>query len=456
MGQRGPCHRRDLALRAHVDAAGQIDALLARATSDARICVGVPAANRERAETAGLIGFFVNTLAIDVDVTPGDGFAALVARTQRALVDAQMHQDVPFEQVVDALGVPRSASHHPLFQVMAAYGERRALPPLGAPGNAVEVAVLPSGTFDAAFIYALDLFDADAIERLAQRFVTLLADALARPELSVGDLDWLPAAERAQLFAWNAAPDAITSEPFIPVHVRIAAHAHARPDARGVADIDRALTRGEVDARAARLARQLVAAGVRPEMRVGVALQRSVDLLVALIAVLKSGAAFVPLDPAHPRERREQIVVDTIDALDDLAHVAPADVLPNHALMTDGETLTWTLVARLAALKPACPTEATVGALACDTASMAADARSRMADAGTRTARGISATRSGATSTGRSMPTAAPARAAESLVREEGTAAHRAASAASLRCFARTSSSATRHARSPSESSLTS
>ncbi|KVM83878.1 non-ribosomal peptide synthetase [Burkholderia stagnalis] len=364
-----------------------LDALLARATGDARICVGVPAANRERAETAGLIGFFVNTLAIDVDVAPQDGFAALVARTQRALVDAQMHQDVPFEQVVDALGVPRSASHHPLFQVMAAYGERRALPPLGALENSAAVAVLPSGTpsakfdltlsveatpsgtFDAAFIYALDLFDADAIARLAQRFVTLLADALARPELPVGDLDWLPAAERAQLFAWNAAPDAIASEPFIPVHARIAAHAHARPDARGVADIDRALTRGEVDARAARLARQLVAAGVRPEMRVGVALQRSVDLLVALIAVLKSGAAFVPLDPAHPRERLEQIVgdariahvltdapsaaalpelpslrvwrADAIDVLDELAHVALPDVLPGHAayaIYTSGST----------------------------------------------------------------------------------------------------------------------
>ncbi|KVP48759.1 non-ribosomal peptide synthetase [Burkholderia ubonensis] len=364
-----------------------LDALLARASGDTRICVGVPAANRERAETAGLIGFFVNTLAIDVDVAPGDGFAALVARTQRALVDAQMHQDVPFEQVVDALGVPRSASHHPLFQVMAAYGERRALPPLGAPGNTLEVAVLPSGTpsakfdltlgveatpsgtFDAAFVYALDLFDADAIARLAQRFVTLLADALARPDVPVGDLDWLPEAERAQLFAWNASPVACDDTPFIPVHARIAAHALARPDARGVADIDRALTRGEVDARAARLARRLVAAGVRPEMRVGVALQRSVDLLVALIAVLKSGAAFVPLDPAHPRERLAQIVgdariehvltdahsaaalpelpslrvwrADAIDALDDAAHVALPDVLPGHAayaIYTSGST----------------------------------------------------------------------------------------------------------------------
>ncbi|AOR66754.1 non-ribosomal peptide synthetase [Burkholderia stabilis] len=360
-----------------------LDALLARATGDARICVGVPAANRERAEVAGLIGFFVNTLAIDVDVPARGDFSSLVARTQRALVDAQMHQDVPFEQVVDALGVPRSASHHPLFQVMAAYGERRALPALGAAAAALlpsgtpsakfdltlSVEATPDGTFDAAFIYALDLFDADAIARLAARFVTLLGDALARPDMPVGDLDWLPADERAQLFAWNSPAGATDAEPFVPVHARIAAHAHARPDARGVADIDRALTRGEVDARAARLARHLVAAGVRPEMRVGVALQRSVDLLVALIAVLKSGAAFVPLDPAHPRERLAQIVgdaniahvltdgasaaslpelpslrvwrADEIDALDEAADIALPDVLPGHAayaIYTSGST----------------------------------------------------------------------------------------------------------------------
>ncbi|MBR8301452.1 amino acid adenylation domain-containing protein [Burkholderia dolosa] len=360
-----------------------LDALLARATGDARICVGVPAANRERAETVGLIGFFVNTLAIDVDVPAHGDFASLVARTQRALVDAQMHQDVPFEQVVDALGVPRSASHHPLFQVMAAYGERRALPALGAASAALlpsgtpsakfdltlAVEATPDGTFDAAFVYALDLFDADAIERLAARFVTLLSDALARPDQPVGDLNWLPADELAQLFTWNAPPGAAEAEPFVPVHARIAAHARARPDARGVADIDRSLTRGEVDARAARLARHLVAAGVRPEMRVGVALQRSVDLLVALIAVLKSGAAFVPLDPAHPRERLAQIVddariahvltdgasaaslpqspalrvwrADAIDALDEAADVALPDVLPGHAayaIYTSGST----------------------------------------------------------------------------------------------------------------------
>ena len=142
---------------------------------------------------------------------------------------------------------------------MAAYGERRALPALGAAAAALlpsgtpsakfdltlSVEATPDGTFDAAFIYALDLFEADAIARLAARFVTLLTDALARPDMPIGDLDWLPADERAQLFAWNAPAGATESEPFVPVHARIAAHAQARPDARGVADIDRALTRGE-------------------------------------------------------------------------------------------------------------------------------------------------------------------------------------------------------------------
>jgi len=300
-----------------------LDALFARASGEAHIQIGVPAANRERAETAGLIGFFVNTLTLAARVDAAKPFSTLVDAAQGALVDAQSHQDVPFEQVVEALGVVRSASHHPLFQVMAAYGARRSLP-LFADVRATE---LPSGTpfakfdltanfeeradgsLDAAFIYALDLFDADAIERLARRFVELLRNALDAPHTLVGDLQWLPQDERAQLAAWNRnAPE--RAPEFISVQERIARHARAMPDARGVADMERSFTRGEVDARATRIAQRLIDAGVRPEMRVGVALSRSVDLLVGLIAALKSGGAFVPLDPSHPRERLAQILDD--------------------------------------------------------------------------------------------------------------------------------------------------
>ncbi|BCQ27995.1 amino acid adenylation domain-containing protein (plasmid) [Caballeronia sp. NK8] len=300
-----------------------LNALFARASGEAHIQIGVPAANRERAETAGLIGFFVNTLTLAARVDATQPFATFVDAAQDALVDAQSHQDVPFEQVVEALGVVRSASHHPLFQVMTAYGARRALPAFAD----VRATELSSGTpfakFDltasfeerahgslaAAFIYALDLFEADAIERLARRFVELLRDALDAPQTLIGDLQWLPQDERAQLDAWNRnAPEHAPA--FVSVQQRIARHAHARPDARGVADMTRAFTRGEVDARATRIAQRLIAAGVRAEMRVGVALSRSVDLLVGLIAALKSGGAFVPLDPSHPRERLAQILND--------------------------------------------------------------------------------------------------------------------------------------------------
>ncbi len=300
-----------------------LSALLARSSGETQIQIGVPAANRERGEVAGLVGFFVNTLTLATPVSATQPFAALVSATRQTLIDAQSHQDVPFEQVVEALGVVRSASHHPLFQVMAAYGARRRLPsladvrmtelPSGAPFAKFDLTLSfeerDDGSIDATFIYALDLFDADAIERLAARFIELLSNAAATPAIAIGDVQWLPEAERAQLDAWNST--ALRREAtFRPVHQRVADHAHARPEARGVADMNCSLTRGEVDARATRLAQRLVAAGVRAEMRVGVALSRSVDLLVGLIAALKSGGAFVPLDPSHPRERLAQILDD--------------------------------------------------------------------------------------------------------------------------------------------------
>lgn len=300
-----------------------LNALLARASGETHIQIGVPAANRERGEVAGLVGFFVNTLTLATPVPPAQSFAALVDATQQTLIDAQSHQDVPFDQVVEALGVVRSASHHPLFQVMAAYGARRRLPlladvaltelPSGAPFAKFDLTLSfeerDDATIDAYFIYALDLFDADAIARLAGRFVELLTNAVSASGTAVGDLQWLPEAERAQLDAWNYT-GCLSDAAFKPVHQRVAEHALARPQARGVADLQRSLTRGEVDAQASRLARRLVAAGVSAETRVGVALSRSVDLLVGLIAALKSGGAFVPLDPGHPRERLAQILDD--------------------------------------------------------------------------------------------------------------------------------------------------
>ncbi|AOJ01810.1 non-ribosomal peptide synthetase [Burkholderia mayonis] len=358
--------------------------LLARASGEPEIRIGVPSANRERGETVGLIGFFVNTLTLAAQTGATRAFETLVDATQHSLVDAQSHQDVPFDQVIDALGVTRSASHHPLFQVMAAYGAHRALPsfadvratelPSGMPYAKFDLALSfderDDGGLDARFVYATDIFDADAIERLAARFVELLAHAVDAPGTAIGDLQWLPDSERRELAAWNGETHDFADrergeafsgrspvgelsgessgkssgkpfdEPFVSVHDRITWHARRRPDARGVADVERALTRGEVEQRATRLAKRLVAAGVRAEMRVGVALSRSVDLLVGLIAALKSGGAFVPLDPGHPRERLAQMLDDA-----QIAHViterGSVDALPltgaAHAWLVDDE-----------------------------------------------------------------------------------------------------------------------
>ncbi|CAN7282032.1 amino acid adenylation domain-containing protein [Trinickia sp. LjRoot230] len=297
--------------------------LLARMSDERAIQIGMPSANRERAETSGLIGFFVNTLTLALQVRTTDTFASLLTETQRSLVDAQAHQDVPFEEVVDSLDIVRSASHHPIFQVMAAYRARRALPtsadvhvtelPSGAPFAKFDLTAAfeerDDGSIDADFVYAVDLFEADAVERFARRFIELVSHATNAPDTRMDELQWVPEVERRELVRWNDNAPAVVPA-FEPVHERIAAFAREKPGARGVIDCERALTRGEVDGRATRLAECLVAAGVRAETRIGVALTRSVDLFVALIAALKSGGAFVPLDPAHPRARLAQVIDD--------------------------------------------------------------------------------------------------------------------------------------------------
>ncbi|MHB9835305.1 non-ribosomal peptide synthetase [Paraburkholderia terrae] len=299
-----------------------LHALLARASGESHVQIGVPAANRERAETAGLIGFFVNTLAVGAHVDMRKPFDALIDNVQRALVDGQSHQDVPFEQVVEALGVPRSASHHPLFQVMASYAARRALPafddvcvtdlPFGAPYAKFDLTLgfeeREDGALDAAFVYSTDLFNAQAVQRIAGEYAQLLDSALATSHAPVGDLEWLTRDEREQLNAWNGyQPD---DAPFVPVHVKLAEHAKKKPDVSAVMDAHKTLTRAELDARAARLAARMMAAGVGAETRVGIAVGRSTDLFVGLLAILKSGGAFVPLDPTHPRDRLAHIVDD--------------------------------------------------------------------------------------------------------------------------------------------------
>ncbi|WP_162878282.1 non-ribosomal peptide synthetase [Trinickia diaoshuihuensis] len=303
-----------------------LHALAARASSERRIQIGVPAANRSRVETIGLIGCFVNTVVVSADVAPRARFDALVDQVQQALVDAQSHEDVPLDQVIDALGVARDASHHPLFQMMATYAVAQPLPRFGRaqatplPTDscfakfdlAVGFEAREDGAFDAAFVYAQDLFDAQTVARLAARYVQCLTNALTAPSVAIGDIEWLTDDDWREIDACHGATPAIDTRvsAFVPIHARIAALASEQPAACAVSDSFMSLTRSELEARADALARQLVQAGVGPEVRVGIALGRSVQLIVALLAILKAGGAFVPLDPSHPIERTAHVIDD--------------------------------------------------------------------------------------------------------------------------------------------------
>ena len=308
------------------------EVLLYRYTGQTDFNVGTPIANRNRADIEGLIGFFVNTLVLRADLSSpteaAPSFRELLRRVRETALGAYAHQDVPFEMVVDALQPQRDLSHSPLFQVMFALQNT----PQGALTLSAKTAPLTlspveahSGTakFDltlfmvedgealsGALEFNTDLFDAATIERLAGHFQNLLAGLVADPEQSVSRLPLLSEAERYQLLVeWNR-----TEAPF-PAH--LCAHhlfeqqAAQTPDAVAVVCGDRALTYRELDARANQLAHHLQGLGAQPETLVALCLTRSPEVVVALLGVLKSGAAYVPIDPGYPAERIAFMLADT-------------------------------------------------------------------------------------------------------------------------------------------------
>ncbi len=291
-------------------------ALLARYSGQDDVVVGVPVAGRDRVETEPLIGFFVNTLALRCEAAPAATFGGLLEGVREAWLEASAHQDLPFEKIVEQLRPGRSLSHAPLFQVMLAFE--------AAPARPVELRGLTTrriepgtGTakFDltlyaragedglqASLEYALDLFDRPTAVRLLRHLTTLLAAAVDGPESRLADLPLLEAGERHQLLmGWNAGPAA--GAPAVAVHERFAAQAAAWPDREAVVCDGRSWSYGELDRRSNALAWRLRHLGAGPERLVAVCAERCLELVAALLAVLKAGAAYVPLDPAYPRER---------------------------------------------------------------------------------------------------------------------------------------------------------
>ncbi|MEA2562177.1 MAG: hypothetical protein QOH06_3681 [Acidobacteriota bacterium] len=302
-------------------------ALLHRYTGQSDLAVGSPIANRGRVELEGLIGFFVNTLVLRGDLSGDPGFRDLLARVKSLAVGAYVHQDLPFEKLVEELEPERELSHAPLFQVLFVL-QNAPVPALDLAGLTLAPLAARIGTskFDLSlylweggselgghFEYNTDLFDSATIARLADHFVRLLEGVLADPARRISELPLLGPVERHWLLCETSG-----TEPAFPVdpgltrlHHPFEAQAARTPDAVALVAGEERLTYRELHGRANQLAHRLAGLGVGPESLVGIAMRRSADLVVAILATLKAGGAYVPLDPEYPAERLAFILEDS-------------------------------------------------------------------------------------------------------------------------------------------------
>jgi len=310
-------------------------ALLGRYTGQDDLVVGVPVANRRYSDLEQLIGLFVNTLALRGDLSGDPAFSALLARVREATLGAWAHQDLPVERLVAELRPERDLSRAPLFQVL--FQVQNAPPPEIALAAGLTLARVPLGTPQAGdydmvvslvetpgglageWIYNTDLFDRETIERLAGHFLHLLAAACADPALPLSALPLAGEDELRQLLAWGRPaplPDVPGSGELRRLFEAHAARTPGRPALAWAVDGKNCgLSYGELNARANRWACLLRSRGVGPETRVALAAERSPEMITGLLAVLKAGGAWVPLDPAWPVERLAFMVEDSGAAL---------------------------------------------------------------------------------------------------------------------------------------------
>ncbi|HVH14025.1 MAG TPA: condensation domain-containing protein, partial [Longimicrobium sp.] len=320
---------------------GGLGALLSRYAGQDDVVIGSPVANRTRLETEGLIGFFANTLALRTDLAGDPTVRGLLARVRETVLEAQAHQDLPFERLVEELAPERSLQHSPLFQVLFVLqnAEAGAAPmgglrtePLGTGAEAarfdLQVTIADAGdAIRGAFSYRAELWDAGSMERMAAHLARLLEGMADAPDRRLSEIGMLPDAERAQVVdTWNATDAAYPSDRC--VHELFAATASRLPDAPAVQSAAGTLTYAELDARSNRLARYLRARGVGPDARVGICLERGPDMMIAVLGVLKAGAAYVPVDPAYPADRIAYMLEDSAAPVL-LTQASLADALPS-------------------------------------------------------------------------------------------------------------------------------
>jgi amino acid adenylation domain-containing protein len=346
-------------------------ALLGRLSGQTDVVVGSPVASRDRAETEGMIGFFVNMLVLRGDLSGDPEFATHLGRVRATALAAFAHQALPFEKLVDELQPDRDLARNPLFQVafqvVNTPGDPPRLPGLelrlagggaGAEGAAakfdLDVAFWESaGGLGGSIAYDRDRFDPASVQRLAAQLIRLLAAAVADPGARLSALPLLGDAERFQLLGeWNDSDLDFARAPLL--HELFEARAEESPAATAVLCGVERLGYGELEVAANRLAHHLRGLGVGPEVRVALCVERTPAMLVALLGVLKAGGAYVPLDPSHPRERLAHILADSAARVL-LTESAFLDLLPagDHAVVCldrDGE--------RIAAASPRRPAPA--------------------------------------------------------------------------------------------------
>jgi amino acid adenylation domain-containing protein len=298
--------------------------LLYRYTGQTDILVGSPIANRNRAEIESLIGFFVNILVLRTNLSDDLSFQELLARVKSTALEAYVHQDLPFEKLVEELQPSRDLSYNPLFQVMFVL-QNVPKPNLSLSDVSVTYEEVYNGTskFDLTLFmenseqglvatceYNTDLFNADTINRMLGHFQTLLESIVRNCEQCISDLPLLTSSELQQLLVeWNNTKTDYPQDKCI--HELFEAQVEKTPDAVAVIFEDQELTYGELNAKANQLGNYLQKLGVKPEVLVGICVERSLDMLIGLLAILKAGGAYIPLDPSYPKERLRFILEDT-------------------------------------------------------------------------------------------------------------------------------------------------
>ncbi|QFR02145.1 amino acid adenylation domain-containing protein [Streptomyces phaeolivaceus] len=322
--------------------------LLHRLGAGDDIVIGSPVAGRTDEALTPLVGFFANNLVLRTDLTGDPDFTEVLRRVRAADLAAYAHQDVPFERVVEAVNPARSTARHPLFQTGLNFNgaDQQAALDLAVdlPGLTARVRPVasPAAKFDLSFFlterpeggahglleFATDLFDPDSAARIAERFTRLLADIVAEPGRPVGEFDVVDADERRLLLTeWNTTAHEVPARTLTDL---IEAQAARTPEAPAVVFGATELTYAELDARADRLARHLIDLGAGPERYVAVLMPVSEDIPVTLLAALKTGAGYLPLDPAHPADRLAFMLGD----------IAPVAVVTTAELADTVSTLT--------------------------------------------------------------------------------------------------------------------